>query len=339
MKHTETEISAQRGYSEHCKSPPTASRSPQRTISVVSMFSGCGGLDLGLMGGFTYKGRLVPQSSLRILRAYDNDSACGVTYTANIGPHFELADLATRSVDDMPRADVLVGGFPCQEFSICGPRGGTSASRGKLYRAMVRYARAHKPSLIVAENVAHLPRLNNGADYARIRRAFAAVGYRCALWQVNCPDFGIPQARQRVVLFFHRSDRKLTIDFPESPQPDYEPTAEWAISDLEGVCDESVPNQSQYFKAGLAKSGNGQGDERTKRNAPGYTVRANAKSRVQFHYALDRRLTVRELARLQTFPDSFVFPHAATSNVRQIGNAVPPLLGVAIARIVVRALG
>lgn len=338
MKHTETEISAQLACATYTASSSLSANSSQRTISVVSMFSGCGGLDLGLMGGFTYRDRIVPRSSFRILRAYDNDAACGVTYKANIGPHFELADLATRSVDDMPTAEVLIGGFPCQEFSICGPRGGTSATRGKLYRAMVRYARVHRPSIIVAENVAHLPRLNNGADFSRIRRAFASAGYRCELWRVSCPDYGIPQARERIVLFFHRSDLKLSIELPEVPDTGYEPTAEWAIADLENVHDESVPNQSQYFKAGLAKSGNGQGDERTKRKAPGYTVRANARSRVQFHYSLDRRLTVRELARLQTFPDSFVFPHAATPNVKQIGNAVPPLLGVVIANIVARAL-
>ena len=100
---------------------------------------------------------------------------------------------------------------------------------------------------------------------------------------------------------------------------------------MEKIADETIPNQSQYFKASKAKKGNGQGDEVSLPDQPSYTIRANAKSRVQFHYALSRRLTVRECARLQTFPDSFFFPHSATTNVMQIGNAVPPMLGHRVA--------
>lgn len=92
------------------------------------------------------------------------------------------------------------------------------------------------------------------------------------------------------------------------------------------VVDESIPNQSEYFLASKAKKGNGQGDEANKIGVPAYTIRANAKSRVHFHYSLDRRLTVRECARIQTFPDTFTFKHSKTTNIMQIGNAVPPML-------------
>jgi DNA (cytosine-5)-methyltransferase 1 len=114
-------------------------------------------------------------------------------------------------------------------------------------------------------------------------------------------------------------------------QADKYRSIDWAIADLMPVSDETVPNQSQYFLASKAKKGNGQGDEKSKKGQPAYTVRANAKSRVQFHYGLDRRLTVRECARLQTFPDDFVFPHSATTNVMQVGNAVPPVLAYKVA--------
>ena len=107
---------------------------------------------------------------------------------------------------------------------------------------------------------------------------------------------------------------------------------EWAIGDLVNVTDESVPNQSQYFLANKAKKGNGQGDETSKMGEPAYTIRANAKSRVHFHYSLNRRLTVRECARLQTFPDTFVFKHSKTTSIMQIGNAVPPMLAHAVGK-------
>jgi DNA (cytosine-5)-methyltransferase 1 len=301
-------------------------------FSVVSFFAGCGGLDLGFRGDFTYRSQVYPRLPFALLKAYDFDATCKPTYEANVGPHFETQDLSKAKVADMPACDILIGGFPCQEFSICGPKGGSSSKRGALFRSMSRYAAARKPLLVVAENVAHLPRLNDGEDLKKICRSFSRAGYRHVLWKVFSPDYGVPQARDRVILVFIRKD--IDVD-PIPPVAEFEGrhrTVEWAIGDLIGIDDERVSNQSQYFRAGLAKSGNGQGDEVSPRHAPGYTVRANAKSRVQFHYELPRRLTIRECARLQTFPDSFVFPHAATTNIRQIGNAVPPVLAHAVAK-------
>lgn len=334
MKHSDAEICISKRGSNSCST--VASESP--IYSVVSMFSGCGGLDLGFLGQFEFRGDFYPKLPFKIIKAYDNEAACAETYVANIGPHIEVADLAKLGTDAMPAADVLIGGFPCQEFSICGPKGGVGAERGLLYRAMVRYASVHRPKVIVAENVAHLPRINAGKDLARIRRAFSRAGYSSQLWNVAAADYGVPQARQRVILIFVRRDCNLQVDIPLAPYAHSHRSARWAIADLESISDETVPNQSQYFRAALAKSGNGQGDEITKGDAPGYTVRANAKSRVQFHYSLNRRLTVRECARLQTFPDSFVFPHAATTNIRQIGNAVPPVLAHYVASAVATAL-
>ena len=155
------------------------------------------------------------------------------------------------------------------------------------------------------------------------------------VWKLFAPDYGVPQNRTRLIIVGVRKDL-LRFGFPEAPvktlTPENYHTTRWAIEDLEEVVDESVPNQSQYFKASRARRGNGQGDETSPADLPSYTIRANAKSRVQFHYRLDRRLTVRECARIQTFPDSFVFPHSATTNIMEIGNAVPPILGNLVAR-------
>lgn len=319
---------------EHSSFQPGAAfrGDPAQRFGVVSFFAGCGGLDLGFRGDFTYQSHTYSRLPFNLIKAYDFDASCKSTYENNVGPHFETVDLSKADVSCMPSCDVLIGGFPCQEFSICGPKGGSASKRGALFRAMSRYAAAKKPLLVVAENVAHLPRLNNGKDLESIYRSFRKAGYRHAIWKVFAPDYGVPQARDRVILIFTRKDLSANPIMPIEKYSGRHRSVEWAIGDLVQIEDESVPNQSQYFRARLAKSGNGQGDEISPRNAPGYTVRANAKSRVQFHYELPRRLTVRECARLQTFPDDFIFPHAATTNVRQIGNAVPPVLAHAVAQ-------
>ncbi|HDS1633256.1 TPA: DNA cytosine methyltransferase [Stenotrophomonas maltophilia] len=307
--------------------------------SVISFFSGCGGLDLGFLGGFEYRGQRYKRLPFEIKSAYDFNKPAVDTYIRNIGPHIELADLGSASVKKFPSADVLLGGFPCQEFSVCGPRKGLESERGQLYKAMVRYAKEHRPKLVIAENVANLLYINDGWDFSVIKKTFARAGYRCVAWKVNAADYGVPQNRQRVIVVFVRKDLPFDPEPPVASYTESRRTSQWAIDDLKAVSDEAVPNQSQYFKAAVAGAGHGQGDEVTRRDAPGYTVRANAKSRIQFHYELPRRLTVRECARLQTFPDSFIFPKSSTEAVRQIGNAVPPLLGHVVAQRIAEYLG
>ncbi len=310
----------------------------QKKYSAVSFFAGCGGLDLGFLGGFEYRGEKFARSRIDIIKAYDFNARAIETYRANIGPDAEVADLGKAKAVTMPEADILIGGFPCQEFSLCGPRRGLQSDRGKLYKSMVRYAKTHRPKIIVAENVANLLYINGGWDFSVIKKEFSRTGYRCIEWVVNAADYGVPQNRNRVFVIFIRNDIKSSPQRPTETHLDCWRTTEWAISDLERVDDESIPNQSQYFKAAVASGGHGQGDEISKRDGPSYTIRANAKSRIQFHYSLSRRLTVRECARIQTFPDSFKFPFAATESVMQIGNAVPPVLANAVMRSVLEFL-
>jgi len=307
--------------------------------SVVSFFCGCGGLDLGFVGGFSYKGEEIPKSSFEMLAAYDNDEKCVQTYRDNISDHAEVKDLSEYAPENIPAAEVLIGGFPCQDFATCGPRRGLKSSRGRLYQALIQYMEVHKPKVVVGENVPGLANLKQGKVLEIIKEDLKGVGYKVKIWTLFAPDYGVPQRRTRLFIIAVRDDLE---GFPRKPpkthKEDEYRTTKWAIEDLERVLDESVANQSQYFKASRAKNGNGQGDETSPANAPSYTIRANAKSRVQFHYSLERRLTVRECARLQTFPDSFVFPHSATTNIMQIGNAVPPLLGHVVAKSIAKYL-
>lgn len=306
--------------------------------SIVSFFCGCGGLDLGFLGGFTYRRRKVAPLPFKILRAYDFSERAVATYNENIGPHAEVTDLDTADVSLMPSAEILLGGFPCQEFSLCGPRKGLESDRGRLYQSMVRYAKHHQPKFVIGENVASLFFLNDGWDLRVIIKEFDRVGYRCIQWRLNAADYGVPQNRRRLFLIFVRKDLSVDPQVPSAKFNSKHRSSKWAIHDLINIDDDRIPNQSQYFKAAVAGRGHGQGDEITPANRPAYTVRANPRSRIQFHYELPRRLTVRECARIQTFPDSFYFAFTATENIRQIGNAVPPLLANAVAVQIVESL-
>ena len=107
--------------------------------------------------------------------------------------------------------------------------------------------------------------------------------------------------------------------------------AEYAkLADLEDIEDESIPNQSQFFVATKAQHGGGQGDNINNPDKVAFCIRANSRGRIQFHYKLNRRLTVRECARIQNFPDEFVFQFTTQRNLTLIGNAVPPVLAHAI---------
>ena len=304
------------------------------SYSVVSYFCGCGGLDLGFRGDFRYRDEYYLKLPFEIKAAYDNEQRCVETYNGYFGKHAIRSDLASIDVRTVPKATVLIGGFPCQEFSSCGPLGGLESERGKLYKSLVHYMEEHRPAIAVGENVINLERMDNGKVLETIKKDFVDTGYEVKVWKMFAPDYGIPQRRTRLFFICVRDDLSTKYGFPEMPVANFRNnhrSIEWAIGDLVNITDDSIPNQDQYFGASRAKKGNGQGDENNKKDLPAYTIRANPKSRVQFHYSLDRRLTVRECARIQTFPDDFVFVHEKTVSVSQIGNAVPPMLAYIVA--------
>lgn len=312
------------------------------SYSVVSYFCGCGGLDLGFRGGFNYHNENYPALPFNIIEAYDIEPRCIETYNDYFGDgHALVKDLSTIKPGETPKAEVLIGGFPCQEFSSCGPLRGLESERGRLYQTLITYMNEHKPKVVVGENVINLERMEKGAVLRKIERDISKVGYTVNVWKMFAPDYGVPQRRTRLIIMCVRNDIFKKYGFPKEPLANFKDnhrSIEWAIGDLVNIKDNSIPNQGDYFGASKAKKGNGQGDESNKKDEPAYTIRANPKSRVQFHYSLDRRLTVRECARIQTFPDDFIFKFSKTVNISQIGNAVPPIMAYSVAQSVEKYL-
>jgi DNA (cytosine-5)-methyltransferase 1 len=311
--------------------PSLSDKACPDAIPLVSLFAGCGGMDLGFLGGFQFLGETYPALPYRIIDAIDIDKFSVETYRVNIGPHARVGDLTGIAPEALPPCRVLIGGFPCQDFSSSGPKVGFAGARGQLYQVLVGYMKVYQPEIVVAENVPHLGRLHGGKYLKTILSDFESCGYKFDVWELYGPHYGLPQSRRRLFLVGTRNDIQAQ---PLCPTPTHSHryvSIDEAIGDLVTVTDESVTNQSQYFVATKATAGGGQGDHTNRRGEPAYCIRANAKARIQFHYELDRRLTVRECARVQSFPDEFVFPFSAMTSMTQIGNAVPPLLAYKVA--------
>lgn len=258
------------------------SQNIKEKMTIVSYFCGCGGLDLGFIGGFTYNNINFEKLPFEIIAAYDFNEQAIETYKQNIGNHAFVKNLADADPKEIPKANILMGGFPCQDFSSCGPLGGLDTERGKLYLSMVRYMKEHKPEIVIGENVPNLEKMNNGAIIDKIVADFEDCGYTFSVWKMEAKKYGVPQDRVRLIFVGIRNDIFSKAGSPEKPlETGVIHPIEWAIGDLVNINDESIPNQSQYFLASRAKNGNGQGDETSKMGEPAYTIRANAKSRVQ----------------------------------------------------------
>jgi DNA (cytosine-5)-methyltransferase 1 len=304
--------------------------------TAVSLFCGCGGLDLGFTGGFNFMGHTYESQPVSVVHAVDNSPDAIVAYRLNLGDHAVIDDLSVAQISDIPPAEILLGGFPCQDFSSSGTKTGFDGTRGQLYQVMVDYMARHQPKIVVAENVPHLARLRKGRYLKVILQEMEDQGYHFDVWDLDAPAFGIPQSRRRIFLVGVRDDLPGYPVCPTATHADRPVFIDAALADLEEVTDESVTNQSQYFVASRASAGGGQGDHTNQAGSVAYCIRANARGRIQFHYKLPRRLTVRECARLQSFPDEFVFPFSTQRNMTLVGNAVPPVLayhvGVSVQR-------
>ncbi len=293
-----------------------------RKIKVVSMFSGCGGMDLGLLGGFEFLGKTFAKQPFQIIWANDlNKYACD-TYRANL-KHDILEGSVWDHFDSLPDAcDLVVGGFPCQDISINGKRAGVAGARSGLYRAMVDAVEKLQPKMFVAENVRGLLYKYNEESLAQVLKDFSALGYTVTYQLYHAADYGVPQRRERVFIVGVKNG---AVAF-EPPVPflnkDTWITSSKAIKDLENL--EQDADYSHIWS--LARKSSDQGGRKLDPNKTSHTIRAECHGNNQFHYKLPRRISMREAARFQTFPDNFMFKARLRETERMIGNAVPPVL-------------
>lgn len=314
--------------------PIISVKSRNSRFSVVSLFSGCGGMDLGFKGGFSFLGRRYNRHPFEIVWANElNEAACR-TYRKNIGEHVRKGDIWTM-LDDLPtQADVVIGGFPCQDISVNGKGAGISGKRSGLYRAMVEAIALVKPRIFVAENVKGLLMKPHASALHQVLTDFKALGYNVSYELYHAADFGVPQTRERVIIVGTLPDAKPF----KPPRPTHDAkdhiSAREALHDLVSLPEDESINHI-WSRANRSPE---QGDRRLVADRPGYTIRAECHGNIQWHYELPRRISMREAARIQSFPDSFIFDAKLRETERQIGNAVPPVLAWHIAKAVAKSL-
>lgn len=306
-------------------------------IRVVSLFSGCGGGDLGLLGDFSFLGRKYSKLGFEIVWANDILPFAVETYKNNIGKHIVEGDITKIKSSAIPEHDLLVGGFPCQSFSIVGERGGFSDPRGKLYKEMMRILKDKQPQAFIGENVKGLVSIHSGKAIKQIASDFGSVGYDVSYKVLNASYFGVPQKRERVFIIGIRKDKKLEFNFPDKIEE---------VVPLRAVIedDEDVGEKFYFSKRaveGLKRANKAFNKGRAQNlDFPCNTISTHL-AKVSLNGTdpvilvkpgLYRRLTPKEASRIQSFPDTFTFEGSDAKKYIQIGNAIPPVLMWHVAR-------
>lgn len=297
-------------------------------MTIISLFSGAGGLDYGL----TLAGH-------EIVWANDIDQNAVATYRHNIGDHIVCEDIRNIDINTLPDAQVVVGGFPCQGFSVANMRRNIEDERNFLYRFFYDMIHIKQPQYFFAENVKGILSLGQGAVIRQIVQDFAEAGYVVEVHRVNMADYGIPQHRERVIIVGQRIDLGEQINLP-FPEPTHNKDGNngllrWrsirdAIDDLPPVDqDNGDPNNIYSHYRVVYKNFTAHRQTDPDKPSPTILARGNGKGGVCAipHYNGLRRLSVRESACVQTFPRDYYFVGSLGSCYRQIGNAVPVEFG------------
>lgn len=301
-------------------------------MRVVSLFSGAGGLDLG----FKMAGH-------EIIWANDLYEDAVETYKHNLGDHIVCEDISKIDAEEIPECDIIIGGFPCQGFSVANMKRHETDERNALYKQLIRVIDAKKPKFFLAENVKGITNLAKGTVFQMILNDFSALGYKVSYRVLNAADYGVPQTRQRVIIIGVRNDIDFEYIFPNptNSKDGEDGLPKWvSVGEAMSVIpDPDLPNDlpnHDYSKYKLQFNGYlGHRALDPEKPAPTVTARGDNKGGVVIlpHPNAQRRMSCRELAAVQSFPLDYEFSGNRSSVYRQIGNAVPPLLGYAVANV------
>lgn len=358
-------------------------------MNVIDLFCGCGGFSLGFEeAGFNIALGIDLWEDATITFKHNHPNAKVINKDIVETSTEELLEAAGLSADQV---DVIIGGPPCQGFSISGKRL-IDDPRNKLYKSFVQIVSEIKPKVFVMENVPGLLSMAGGTIKNQILEDFEKIGYFVSVRQLTASNYGVPQSRKRV--FFvgvnpNKLHNTLTFPFPEathgdSPELIPNVTCEDALSDLDFISEtEMLPEKTEYARAAvtdyqklmrkdstfllnhvatihtqktrsiiaMVPDGGNYKDlpeelwstrkvhiawTRMDSKKPCFTIDTGHNH--HFHYRANRVPTVRESARIQSFPDTFEFIGIKTSQLKQVGNAVPPLLAKAVAESVIEVL-
>lgn len=331
-------------------------------MNVVSFFAGCGGLDLGF-----------EQAGFHVVWANEFEPHCRATYERNHpNTEFVLGDVCKIDPNSIPNCDGFIGGPPCQSWSIAGKQKGLEDNRGLLFLKYIELINIKKPKFFVIENVKGMLGDKFKDVFEDFVNRLKNAGYDVQWALLDAVNYRIPQNRERVFFVGFRKDLNVSFVFP-SPTCDKPITLEQAISDITEVpnflsggkikdTSKKVGKSNQYPNHDVLASKFGsfyyRGNRRRGWQQPSFTINATADfaplhptspkmmycGYENWNFQRDklgkyRRLSVRECARIQTFPDNFIFEYENVKDAYgMIGNAVPPRLGYEIAKSIFNAL-
>jgi len=310
-------------------------------MKVVSLFTGAGGLDLGFK-----------KAGFDIIWANEFDSAIWETFEKN----FSETKLDKRSIVDVPASDVpfadgIIGGPPCQSWSEAGAGRGINDKRGQLFFEYIRLLKDKQPDFFLAENVSGILHPKHKEAFENILKQFEEVGYNISYKLLNANDYGVPQDRLRVIIIgYHKKKVGFSFEFPN--QLPHRPTLKETIFDLRSAKPAKQFNKTngdglefpnhEYMNGGFSTIYMSRNRVRSW-DEPSFTIQAggrhapihpqapkmkfveqNKRIFISGKEHLYRRLSVRECARIQTFPDNFIFKYRDVADgYKMIGNAVP----------------
>lgn len=315
-------------------------------MKIVSFFAGAGGLDLGFQ-----------QAGFDVIWANEYDKEIWKTYEENhVGTTLDRRSIVDISSDDVPDCDGIIGGPPCQSWSEAGAKRGLADKRGQLFYEFIRILADKQPKFFLAENVSGMLLTTHKDALENIKAMFDEVGYNLSFELLNVSNFGIPQDRKRVFFIGYRKDLKMKFEFPV-PLNKEKVLLKDILSDIQDSALPAskgnytngtaciVPNH-EYMTGGFSSIYMSRNRVRSwdevsftiqagGRHAPIHPqapkmsfISQNVRAFAPGKENLYRRLSVRECARIQTFPDNFIFHYKNISaGYKMIGNAVPVEMG------------